>query len=85
MWTQDRRGFLRAHEHAFEEFGGVLKVIRQVKRLDSFDWSFNPQIPKQLILELASVRFIPEHGGVLLIGRPAPASRTSASAGLRRD
>jgi transposase len=28
MWTQDRRGFLRAHEHAFEAFGGVPKVIR---------------------------------------------------------
>jgi transposase len=27
-WTQDRRGFPGAHEHAFEEFGGVPKVIR---------------------------------------------------------
>ncbi len=44
--------------------------IPQVKRLDTFDWSFNPQIPKPLILELASVRFIAEHGGVLLIGPP---------------
>ncbi len=44
--------------------------ITQVKRLDTFDWSFNPKIPKPLIVELASVRFIPEHGGVLLIGPP---------------
>ncbi len=28
MWTQERRDFLRAHEHAFEAFGGVPKVIR---------------------------------------------------------
>jgi len=28
LWGQDRPGFLRAHEHAFEFFGGVPKVIR---------------------------------------------------------
>jgi transposase len=28
MWGQDRRSFLRAHEHAFEFFGGVPKVVR---------------------------------------------------------
>ena len=28
MWTQDRRRFLRAHEHAFTFFGGVPKVVR---------------------------------------------------------
>lgn len=28
MRTQDRTSFLRAHEHAFEEFGGVPQVVR---------------------------------------------------------
>ncbi len=28
LWGQDRRRFLRAHEHAFAEFGGVPRVIR---------------------------------------------------------
>ena len=28
LWGQDREGFLRAHEHAFLEFGGVPRVIR---------------------------------------------------------
>ncbi len=28
LWTQDRDGFLRAHEHAFVRLGGVPKVIR---------------------------------------------------------
>jgi transposase len=28
LWTQDRDGFLRAHEHAFVRLGGVAKVIR---------------------------------------------------------
>jgi DNA replication protein DnaC len=40
------------------------------QKLESFDWSFNPQIPKALILDLGTVRFIPEHGGLLLLGPP---------------
>lgn len=44
--------------------------VPQIKTLESFDWSFNPQIPKALILDLGTVRFIPEHGGLLLLGPP---------------
>ena len=49
-----------------------LKAARvpQMKTLENFDWSFNPQIPKALILDLGTVRFIPEHGGLLLLGPP---------------
>jgi len=28
LWTQERDGFLRAHEHAFVRLGGIPKVIR---------------------------------------------------------
>lgn len=28
LWSQERVGFMRAHEHAFLEFGGVPKVVR---------------------------------------------------------
>jgi len=28
LWGQDRPGFLSAHEHAFEKFGGVPRVVR---------------------------------------------------------
>jgi len=28
MWSQDRRSFLRAHEHAFQFFAGVPKTVR---------------------------------------------------------
>ncbi len=53
-------------------FARRLKAARvpQLKTLASFDWSFNPQIPKALILDLATVRFIGEHGGLLLLGPP---------------
>src|SRR5579884_2298113 len=47
-----------------------LAGITQVKTLETFDWSFNTSIPKALVLDLATARFVGEHGGVLLIGPP---------------
>lgn len=44
--------------------------IPQVMTLETFNWSFNPKIPKPLILDLATTRFIADHGGVLFIGPP---------------
>ncbi len=44
--------------------------IPGVKNLEDFDWSFNPKIPKGLVLDLATARFVAEHGGVLLLGPP---------------
>jgi len=41
-----------------------------VKTLEEFDWSFNLQIPRALILDLATTRFVREHGGLLLMGPP---------------
>jgi DNA replication protein DnaC len=38
--------------------------------LESFDWSFNPRLPKPLILELATAQFVGKHAGVLLLGPP---------------
>lgn len=42
--------------------------LPQLKSLDGFDWSFNPKLPKQLVLDLATLRFISERGGALIIG-----------------
>jgi DNA replication protein DnaC len=44
--------------------------IPEVKTLETYDWSFNPQVPKGVILDLATARFVREHGGVLLLGPP---------------
>ena len=44
--------------------------LPQVKSLDTFDWSFNPQIPKPLILDLATCRFVADHTGILILGPP---------------
>jgi len=45
-------------------------AIPQVKSFDGFDWSFNAKLPKQLLLDLATGRFVQEHAGLLLIGPP---------------
>jgi DNA replication protein DnaC len=44
--------------------------IPEVKTLEEFDWSFNPKLPRATILDLATTRFLREHGGVLLLGPP---------------
>ncbi|MBM4431528.1 MAG: ATP-binding protein, partial [Chloroflexi bacterium] len=44
--------------------------IVEVKSLENYDWSFNPQVPKALVLDLATARFVREHGGILLLGPP---------------
>ena len=44
--------------------------IVEVKTLEDYDWSFNPKVPRSLIADLATTRFVREHGGLLLIGPP---------------
>jgi len=58
--------------------------LPQLKTLDDFDWSFNPKLPKQLILDLATLRFIPQRGGALIIGAAGLGkSHVSVSIGVR--
>jgi DNA replication protein DnaC len=44
--------------------------FRELKTLDSFDWSFNPSIKKKQVFDLATCRFVREARDVLLIGPP---------------
>ena len=41
--------------------------VPEIKHLEEFDWSFNPKLPKALIFDLATARFVTQHGGVLLL------------------
>ena len=54
--------------------------IVEVKSIESYDWSFSPQVPKGLILDLATARFVREHGGVLLLGPPGTGKSHIATA-----
>lgn len=44
--------------------------LPEVKTIAEFDFTFNPKIPRQLILDLATARFVGQARGVLLIGPP---------------
>lgn len=44
--------------------------FRETRRLEDFDFSFNPSIKKSKIFELASCRFVHEHRDLLMIGPP---------------
>jgi len=45
-------------------------AFRDLKTLEDFDFSFNPSVPKKLIYELATCRFIPRREDVLWLGPP---------------
>ena len=40
------------------------------RTLDSFDFAFNPKIPRKLVFELATARFVSQCEDVLLLGPP---------------
>jgi DNA replication protein DnaC len=44
--------------------------ITQVNECSSFDWAFNPEIPRARLVDLATARFVRDHHGALLIGPP---------------
>jgi DNA replication protein DnaC len=44
--------------------------FRDLRTLDSFDFDFNRKIPRRLVFELATGRFIDQHEDVLLLGPP---------------
>ena len=50
------------------------------KRLDNFDWRFNPKLPKHQICDLAAGRFIADRENMILIGPPGTGKTHIANA-----
>lgn len=48
----------------------ALSGLQERKDLKDFDWSYNAKLPKREVLELATLKFIHERDGALLIGPP---------------
>ncbi|MGH8739037.1 MAG: ATP-binding protein, partial [Burkholderiales bacterium] len=48
----------------------TLSGLPERKDLNSFDWSYNPRLPRRAVLELATLKFIDAKEDVLFIGPP---------------
>lgn len=48
----------------------ALSGLTERKDLKDFDWRYNAKLPKREVLELATLKFIDERDGALLIGPP---------------
>ncbi len=44
--------------------------FRELKPLEDFDWSFNPSVPKKVIYDLATCRYLQDARDVLWLGPP---------------
>jgi DNA replication protein DnaC len=53
-------------------FDRRLKLARlnPLKRLDDFDWSFNPKLPRKLVCEFATAQFVANKENIIAIGPP---------------
>lgn len=48
----------------------ALSGLPERKDLTSFDWTYNPRLPRREILELATLKFLAAHENLLAIGPP---------------
>lgn len=58
----------------------TLSGLTERKELKSFDWSYNPRLPKREVLELGTLKFIDERADALFIGPPGTGKSHAAKA-----
>ena len=58
----------------------ALSGLPERKDLKSFDWSYNPRLPKREVLELATLKFIDAREDALFIGPPGTGKSHAAKA-----
>lgn len=76
-----RRSRLLDRRHA-------LSGLPEAKDLSSFDWSYNPKLPRREVLELGALKFIDAREDVLILGPPGTGkshvARALGTAAVRR-
>jgi DNA replication protein DnaC len=58
----------------------ALSGLPERKDLKSFDWTYNPRLPKREVLELATLKFVDAHDDVLVLGPPGTGKSHAAKA-----
>lgn len=58
----------------------TLSGLPERKDLKSFDWNYNPRLPKREVLELATLKFIDAREDALLLGPPGTGKSHAAKA-----
>jgi len=58
----------------------TLSGLPERKDLKSFDWSYNPRLPKREVLELATLKFVESKEDVLFLGPPGTGKSHAAKA-----
>jgi len=58
----------------------TLSGLPERKELKSFDWTYNPRLPKREVLDLATLKFIDAHEDALVIGPPGTGKSHAAKA-----
>ena len=58
--------------------------IKRVKRLEDFDWTFNPKIPRDKIMELLNTDWLKKSCNIVIIG-PAGVGKTQIADALCVD
>ncbi len=48
----------------------VQSKLNEQKRLDNYDFTWQPELDKKMLMDLAACRFIPEKHNVVLMGKP---------------
>lgn len=71
----------RLREHKRIEHLMRISGIKRVKRLNEFDWTFNPKIPKDKIMEFVHTQWLKQPSNLVLIG-PAGVGKTHLATSL---
>jgi DNA replication protein DnaC len=90
--TKEERGiidrFLAAEYQAREKrrVDHLLKMsgIKRVKRIEDFDWKFNPKVPRDKIMELLNTEWLQKTCNIVIIG-PAGVGKTHIADALCVD